>query len=430
MTFSKKTIKDVEITEGMSVLLRADFNVPLKEGKIADEFRIKQTLPTIKYILKKRAKLIIISHLGRPDGKPDLAFSLAPVADFLKKELENPVVFVDDIVGDKAKQAVETMDSSTVLLLENLRFDPREESNSSEFAKELAVYGELFIQDGFGVVHRAHASTVAITKELPSVAGLLLEKEVTQITKAMTKPKRPLLAVIGGAKISDKIEIINKFIEIADSVAVGGAMANTFLKASGMKVGSSIVENDALDTAKEIIELAEEKAKETDFTFYLPQDGVVATEMETIQPTRIVDWGSQSIADIQSFPAKADPRSYEIQTNEMILDIGPISAAYIAGLSRNSKTVIWNGTLGFTEAKARGGEIGPFEHGSHTLLKELDKNHAPKQQFSLIGGGDTASYVLGVDGIGAPDHVSTGGGASLELMAGKKLPGVEVLENK
>jgi len=431
MAFEKKTIKDVDIKPGMRVIVRADFNVPLNSvGEIANDFRIQQALPTLKFLLKKGARLIVLSHLGRPDGRPDKKLSLAPVAAVLTSNLAYPVLFVDDTVGERVRSAADDLENGTVLLLENTRFDSREEANDKEFAKELASFGELFVQDGFGVTHRTHASTVGITEHLPSVAGLLLKKEFEQITKTMDKPKRPLLAIIGGAKVSDKIKIINKFVEIADAVAIGGAMANTFLKAEGMEIGSSIYEESALDDAKEILDHARQKQSEKEFTFYLPQDGVVSTSTEGTDGLRIVDWGMNVAPDIMAYPSKPSPDSYTIGENDMILDIGPASANFIAGLTRQSKTIVWNGNLGLTETRPKQGNVGPFEHGSNIVAREIDKKFAPIGQFSLIGGGDTASYILSLDGMDLPDHVSTGGGASLDLMSGKHLPAVDALDNK
>jgi len=431
MIFHKKTIKDIEISEGTRVITRADFNVPLnKDGSIASDYKLRETLPTLEYLAKKGCRTVLMSHLGRPGGKSNPDLSLKPIASALSELLDYPVKFIDKSLGEEVKQAVAELDPSCFLLVENIRFNPKETSNDLKLAETYASYGDIFVQDCFGVSHRSHSSITGIANFLPAVSGLLIEKEVSKISAIMTKPKHPLLAVIGGAKISDKIDVIKKFIEIADMVAIGGAMANTFLKADGMNIGKSVFEKDAIHEAKEILTIARKKEANSNFTFYLPLDGVVAKDLATIQPTRIVDWSSQTIADIEAYPSKAKPKSYEVQADEMILDIGPISASYIAGLSRNAKTVVWNGTLGYTEAKPRAGEIGPFEHGSHTFLSAIEKTKAPKGQFSLVGGGDTTSYVLGVKGIELPDHVSTGGGASLELMAGKQLPGVEALEDK
>src|SRR5882757_8974730 len=282
MSFQKKTIRDIDL-DGKTVLLRADYNVPLKDGKITDDYRIQQSLPTIKVLLEHNVKLIICSHLGRPDGKPgkpDPAMSLFPVAKRLKELLDRDVEFATDCVGERAKKAAESLQPGQVLLLENLRFHPEEEQNDEGFAKALASLAEIFVQDGFGVVHRAHASTEAITHYLPSVAGLLLEKEVDTITNVMENPKRPLLAVIGGAKIADKIDILHKFIDIADYVAIGGAMANTFLVAEGVDVAASLYDNDELSVAKDVMTKAKAKAADQPFVFALPHDAVVAQKID------------------------------------------------------------------------------------------------------------------------------------------------------
>src|SRR5882757_10598557 len=251
MSFQKKTIRDIDL-DGKTVLLRADYNVPLKDGKITDDYRIQQSLPTIKVLLEHKVKLIICSHLGRPDGKPDPAMSLFPVAKRLKELLDRDGEFATDCVGERAKKAADSLKAGQVLLLENLRFHAEEEANDEGFAKALASLAEVFVQDGFGVVHRAHASTEAITHFLPSVSGLLLEKEVDTITDVMENPKRPLMAIIGGAKIADKIDILHKFIDIADYVAIGGAMANTFLVAEGVDVAESFYEKEGEGWAKDI----------------------------------------------------------------------------------------------------------------------------------------------------------------------------------
>ncbi len=430
MSFNKKTIRDINL-DHKTVLLRADFNVPLNAaGKITDDFRIIQALPTIKYLLSKITRLIICSHLGRPDGMVNSKFSLKPIANKLAKLLEpHKVTFVADSVGLDVQNAVSKLEPGQILLLENLRFHPEEEANDSKYAESLARLADIFVQDGFGVVHRAHASTSAITKYIPSVSGLLLEKEVDSITEAINQPKKPLCTVIGGAKISDKIDLINRFIEIADFVAVGGAMANTFLKASGIDIGHSIYDKGELSLARDIIHKAKQKSNQGSFVFFIPKDVVVAQKMNSLSKTRIVDWSTHVIADTINYPKSSPLKDYMVQKDEQILDIGPFSSAFIAGAIQLSGTVIWNGTLGVTEIASLHGPVGPFARGSEILIESMlgEFGHRP---YSLVGGGDTVGYLEKRNLVDAFDHVSTGGGASLELMAGRKLPGVESLMNK
>ncbi len=429
MSFYKKTIRDIDL-QGKRVLLRADYNVPLKSGKIASDYRIAKSLPTINHLLEQGAKVIICSHLGRPDGQPNKEYSLKPVAARLGELLERDVRFARDCVGSTTKEAAEGLEPGQVLLLENLRFHAEEEKNDETFARNLASLAEVFVQDGFGVVHRAHASTEGVTKFLPSVAGLLLETEVDTITSVMQQPKHPLMAIVGGAKISDKIVVLKKFIEIADFVAVGGAMANTFLLAKGIETGKSLAEPDDVPLAKEIIELAEDKAKNQQFVFYLPQDGVVATDAEDPASTRIVDWDAHIIADIEAYPKRPGREANHVKPSEKILDIGPFSASFIAGGIQMVQTVVWNGTLGVAEVAGRNNDpIGPFAHGTE-LITEALLGHFGHRPFTIVGGGDTAGYVEERGLTSAFGHVSTGGGASLELMEGKKLPGVEALLDK
>lgn len=429
MSFTKKTIRDIDL-QGKKVLLRADYNVPLNDKcEITDDYRLQQSLPTVRYLLEHGAAVIICSHLGRPDGKPDDKFSLMPVAKRLKELLDKDVEFTPDCIGDRARKAAENLQPGSVLLLENLRFHAEEEANDSEFAKQLAGLAELFVQDGFGVVHRAHASTEAVTHFLPSVAGLLLEKEVDTITNVMENPARPLVAVVGGAKISDKIEVLKRFIDIADIVAVGGAMANTFLQAQGVRIGKSMTNADDVPLAKQILELAKEKSKNGKFVFYLPQDGVVATKVDKAAKTRLVDWGAHVVADIENYPKRPAAESSHVGDDEMILDIGPFSGAFIAGSLQLAGTVAWNGALGVTETEGLQGPVGPFAHGTELLVEAMTGQFG-NRPFSLVGGGDTVGYIESRGLLRAFNHVSTGGGASLELMSGRKLPGVEALENK
>ena len=428
MAFSKKTIKDITITN-KTVLVRADYNVPIENGKITQDYRIKMSLPTIQYLLDKNCRVIICSHLGRPDGKRNMEFSLAPVAKHLQKLLGHELFFIPDAIGESAQKAVAALKPGQVALLENLRFYPGEEANDKEFAQQLAAYAEVFVQDGFGVVHRAHASTDAITKLLPSVAGLLLEKEIITIEAAITNPKRPLMAIIGGAKIADKISVIERFIKLADVVVIGGAMANTFLLARKMRVGKSLVDVDDVPTAQRIIDMAAAESKKRGFVFYVPQDGVVAEKMDKMAKTRIVDWSAHVIAEIEAYPKKAGVSSGQVKATEAIFDIGPYSGAFIAGLAQLAQTVVWNGTMGVTEVKGLHGPVGPFAHGTEAVIEALigEFGHKP---VSIVGGGDTAAYIEERQMTDCFSHVSTGGGASLDLMSGKKLPGIEALANK
>lgn len=427
--FTKKTIRDIDL-QGKRVLLRADYNVPVAEdGSIADDYRIKQSLPTIKALLEKDVHLVICSHLGRPDGKPDKAFSLEPVRKRLSELLNQDVAFAPDCIGTDTQKLVQNLQPKQILLLENLRFHAQEEANDDAFAQQLASYADVFVQDGFGVVHRAHASTEAITHHLPSVAGLLLEKEVDTITRVMDTPERPLMAIIGGAKISDKIDVLNKFIDIADFIAIGGAMANTFLQAEGIEIAKSKFEPNDVPIARDILEKAREKSKQQRFIFYVPQDGVVATSLDKTARTRIVDWDAHVIAEVESYPKQPAAESREIADDELILDIGPFSGAFIAGGIQLANTVVWNGTMGVTETAGLQGPVGPFAHGTELVIDAMlgDYGHRP---FSLVGGGDTVGYIEQRKLTGSFNHVSTGGGASLELMAGRKLPGVEALQNR
>lgn len=423
--FNKKTITTYPL-KGKVVLLRADYNVPIADGKITDDYRIKQSLPTLQFLLKKAKAVIICSHLGRPDGKPDAQYSLRPVSERLSELLGRKVHFANDCIGDAVADTAKELKTGEVLLLENLRFHAEEEENSKSFAKQLAGLADVFVQDGFGVVHRAHASTDAITEYLPSVAGLLLEREVATITEVMEQPKRPLMAIIGGAKISDKIDILNRFIDRADFVAVGGAMANTFLLAEGIKIGKSLAEPGEVTLAKEIIEKAKQKAKKQRFVLYIPQDGVVATSLDKTARTRIVDWDAHVIASVENYPKRPPRETAYVKSDELILDIGPFSGAFIAGAIQLADTVVWNGAMGVTETRGLQGPTGPFAHGTETIVDALlgEFGHKP---YSLLGGGDTVGYIEERGLVGCFDHVSTGGGASMELMSGKKLPGVEAL---
>lgn len=403
MGFFKQTMRGVPL-EGNTVLLRADYNVPLDEnGKISDDFRIRASLPTVKKLLRDGCKVVIISHLGRPAGR-DKTLSLEQAAQRLAELLKMDVRFVDDCIGDRVRMAIKRAPKRSVIVLENLRFYAQEEANDQAFAKKLAKNSgaRYFVQDGFGIVHRAHASTAAITLELPSVAGLLLEKEYVTITDAMKSPERPLVAVMGGAKVSDKIGVIDEFVHVADKIIIGGAMANTFLAYKGVDVGASKVEADQKETLDRLYADIATKvgAQRVDTFLMLPTDVAVATEVTSDQPRKTVKIDS-------------------IGEHELALDIGEQTIETITSIISEAHTVIWNGTLGMAE-------LPQFSQGSASLALALAGN---RHITSIIGGGDTADFVLDWDTKKGASftHISTGGGASLELMAGEKLPGIECL---
>lgn len=429
MAFLKKTVRDIDV-KGKRVLMRVDYNVPMQDGKITSDYRISESIPTILYLLEQGCSIVLLSHLGRPEGLSVPSLSLRPAAECLSSMLNMPVQFAIDCIGNDTAMMVKSLIPGQILLLENVRFYPEEEKNDMEFAKKLASYGEVFVQDAFGVIHHGAASVSEVPKYLPAVAGLLVEKEVDMITEVMSNPKRPLMAIIGGAKISDKITVLEKFIDIADFIAIGGAMANTFLLAEGIQIGKSLAETDDVPLAKEIIERARAKAKKQPFIFYLPQDGVVAGDIHDPKSTRIVDWDAHVIADIESYPKTPRPEASMVAETEAILDIGPFSGSFIAGGVQMVQTVVWNGTMGVTETKGTNNDpVGPFAHGTEIIVDALTGQFG-NRPFTLVGGGDTVSYVEERGLTKAFNHVSTGGGASLELMEGKELPGLEALQDK
>ncbi len=400
--FDRKTIKDVPI-DGKVVLVRVDYNVPLTpDGEVADDYRISQSLPTIDFLIRAKCRIVLCSHLGRPDGKPEPKFSLEPAAARLSELLGKPVNFIPKNLGDSVSVAVKALKPGEILMLENLRFNPGEEANDPKFAESLAksTAASYFVQDGFGVAHRAHASTDAITHLIPSVAGLLLEKEVTTILEALQNPKKPLVAVLGGAKISDKIKVIENFVGLADQIVIGGAMANTFLKYKGLPIGKSVFDTDQKATLDKIYEAA--KAKSIDIL--LPEDVAVSDSLDG---------------------ERREVKVGEVGENDYILDLGEKSVAAMLNKILGAGSVIWNGTLGMAEKKQ-------FAKASASLAEMLAQEKS--QTFSLIGGGDTADFVLNWEKSQNTQNsfgfVSTGGGASLDLMAGKMLPGVEALMNK
>lgn len=397
--FPKRTIRDIPV-RNKRILLRADFNVPLNDqGEITSDFRITQTLPTIQYLLERGCTLIIASHLGRPEGKKDMKFTLQPVFERLKELLPSVALqFAPDAVDDGAWQLCKRAPKGSVTLLENLRFYPGEEANDSEFAKSLrrVSCAEYFVQDGFSVVHRAHASTEAITRLLPSVAGLLLENEVTSLTLAIQQPQHPLVAVIGGAKIADKIPFIERLLALADTVLIGGAMANTFLKQQGNNIGKSLYE---VGQEQEIVKILHKSSKGQ---IVLPIDVGVAKEIEPSSP-------------------REESAVNAIAPDDHVLDIGFETMRLFNEHLKTAATVIWNGPLGMSE-------LPHFAQGSEVIAQSLSDQYG--SLTSIIGGGDTADLVLDWQTRHPHaqfNHISTGGGASLELMSGLKLPGLEAL---
>ncbi len=392
MSFNKKTIEDIDV-KGKKVLVRCDFNVPLKDGVITDENRLNGALPTINYLINNGAKVILCSHLGKDASK-----SLAPVAKRLSEMLNKEVVFARDeeVVGANARAAVEAMKDGDVVLLENTRCRKEETKNVEEFSKELASLADIFVNDAFGTAHRAHCSTVGVTEFLDTaVCGYLIQKELKFLGEAVNNPVRPFVAILGGAKVSDKIAVINNLLEKVDTLIIGGGMAYTFLKAQGYEVGSSLVEADRIDYAKEMIEKAAAKGVK----FLLPVDHRVATEFKDVEPV---------VTEDQNIPA-----------GSMGLDIGPKTEALYADAIKDAKTVIWNGPMGVFEFEN-------FNKGTIAVAKAM----ADADATTVIGGGDSAAAV-NILGFGDKmTHISTGGGASLEFLEGKALPGIEALNNK
>ena len=393
---NKKTVKDIDVAN-KKVFVRCDFNVPIDEnGKITDNRRIVGALDTIKYLLDQNCKVILASHLGRPKGEVKKEFSLKPVAEELSRLLGKEVKLADDIVGQSAKELTSNMQAGDIVLLENVRFDAREEKNDPEFSKELASMAEIYVNDAFGTAHRAHSTTAGIAEFLPAVSGFLIEKELNFLGSTLENPERPFVAILGGKKVSDKIGVINSLLEKVDTLMIGGAMAYTFFKAQGYNVGNSICELDKLDLAKELME----KAKEKNVKLMLPIDTKVGREFKPDTESKTVSWT-------------------EIPDGWEGYDIGEKTIALYKEELKNAKTIIWNGPVGLFEFDKFA--IGTNEIAS--FLAELDAT-------TIIGGGDSAAAVEKAGLASKMTHISTGGGASLEFLEGKKLPGIECLMNK
>ena len=390
--FNKKTIQDIDFT-GKKVLVRVDFNVPIKDGKVGDDTRIQAALPTINFLLEQDASLILCSHLGRPKGEIKPEYSLRPVADYLDTLLDQPVTFVEDCIGPRAEEAANHLRPKEVLLLENTRFHAGEKKNDPKMAKQLAGLADIYVNDAFGSAHRAHASTAGVAQYLPSVAGFLMEKEIRYLGQAIADPARPFLAILGGAKISDKIGVIKNLLGRADQVLIGGGMANTFFKAQGYPVGDSLVEDESLEVARELINLAQNQLR-------LPVDIVI---------------GDKFAADAQKKVMSMGP----IPDGWRILDIGPETVANFGKIISEAGTVVWNGPMGVFE-------FPRFAEGTNGIAAAV----ADSQATSIIGGGDSVAAVKQAGLADQITHISTGGGASLEMLEGKTLPGLAALEDK
>ena len=392
---AKKTIADVNV-QGQRVLMRVDFNVPMQDGKISDDKRIRAALPTIQHAVKQGGKVILMSHLGRPKGKPDDAFRLDPVAERLAELLGQKVQKVNDCIGPEVKSAVDAMEAGDVLLLENVRFYAEETDNDPEFAKSLAELGDIYVNDAFGTAHRAHASTTGVASYLPAVSGFLMEKELEFLGGAVENPKRPFVAILGGAKVKDKIAVIESLLNKVDSLIIGGGMAYTFLKAKGLEIGNSLLDEERLDFCQNILAQAKEKGVE----LLLPVDVVVAKEYGPDAEHKVVP-----IAEI--------PADWEG------LDIGPETTKLFAEVVKGAGTVVWNGPMGVFEFEA-------FANGTRGVAQALADSGA----VTVIGGGDSAAAVEQMGLADKMTHVSTGGGASLEFLEGRVLPGVAALNDK
>lgn len=392
----KKSIRDIDL-KGKKVFCRVDFNVPMRNGQIMDETRIQGALPTIQYLIEKGAKIILASHLGRPKGQVVEELRLTPVAKRLSEILGKPVVKTDEAIGAEVEKRVAELQDGDVLVLENVRFYAGEEKNDSALAKQFAVLADMFVNDAFGTAHRAHASTAGIADYLPAVSGLLMEKELDVLGKALSNPERPFTAIIGGAKVKDKIDVIDHLLDKVDNLIIGGGLAYTFLKAKGYEIGKSLLEEDKISLAKGFME----KAKEKNVRFYMPIDTVAANKFGEDADTQIVD--------VENMPSDWQG-----------LDIGPKTIQLYSEVIQNSKLVLWNGPMGVFE-------MDKFAKGTKAIADALAQSDTA---FSIVGGGDSAAAAKKFGVADQMSHISTGGGASLEFMEGKKLPGIEILADK
>ena len=390
--FNKKMITDLDV-KGKKVLVRVDFNVPIKDGKVGDDTRIKAALPTIQYLLDNGAAVILCSHLGRPKDAPDPQYSMKPVADYLGTLIDAPVSFAEDCIGPKADAAAAVLKPGQVLVLENTRFHAGEKKNDPEMAKQLASLADLYVNDAFGSAHRAHASTAGVTDYLPSAAGFLLEKEIKYLGNTIADPERPFVAILGGAKVSDKIGVIENLLDKADQILIGGGMANTFFKAQGFDMADSLVEEDAIETAKGLLDKAEGK-------LMLPVDVVIADAFDANANSKTMDVGN-------------------VPAGWRILDIGPKTVAAFDDVIAKAGTVVWNGPMGVFE-------FDKFAKGTFEIAEALAKSNA----ISIVGGGDSASAINKSGLADKITHISTGGGASLEMLEGIELPGLAALDDK
>lgn len=390
--FNKKMVTDLDV-KGKKVLVRVDFNVPIDNGKVGDDTRIQAALPTIKYLLKNGAAVILCSHLGRPKAEFDPRLSLKPVAEYLDTLLDAPVKFAEDCIGEAAEKAADSLEPGQVLVLENTRFHAGEKKNDPEMAKALASLADLFVNDAFGSAHRAHASTAGVADYLPAAAGFLLEKEIKYLGNAIADPERPFVAILGGAKISDKIGVIDNLIKKADRILIGGGMANTFYKAQGYEMADSLVEEEVLDTAKNLLDMADGK-------IVLPVDVVIADAFAADAHEKIMDVG-------------------DVPAGWRILDIGPRTVEAFSDIIKRAGTVVWNGPMGVFEFEK-------FAKGTFEVAKAIAESDA----IGIVGGGDSASAIKKSGLEDKITHISTGGGASLEMLEGKILPGLAVLDDK
>ena len=393
--FDKKTVKDVDV-RGKRVLVRVDFNVPLSEGTVTDDTRVRAALPTLRYLVDHGARVIVMSHLGRPKGAPDPQYSLRPVRRVLQRLLGRNVVFVDDIVGLEAHDAVARMVDGEIIMLENVRFEPGEKTNDPQFAKALASLADIYVNDAFGAAHRAHASTEGIAHFLPAYAGLLLAREVETLTAMLTKPERPFVAILGGSKVSDKFGVIDRLLDCVDTLIIGGGMCFTLLVAKGISVGDSIVETEWVEPAKAMLAKARDKGVE----LMLPVDFVIADAIEADAETRIV-------------------AREEIPAGQMGLDIGPTTIELFKGEISTARTIFWNGPMGVFE-------MTPFENGTKQIAIAVSRNN---RAASIVGGGDSVAALKKFDVEDRITFVSTGGGASMKLLEGSELPGLAALQD-